>query len=339
MSEAERRPGGGSQFISLWKLFRQIGKAERAYEDEAARYLTAAIESDPVGMNLIRHRDELGIVVPLEMDARLHVLRHLGMFARHGTLFDVDDMPNDQAQPIFERYGFYASDLYPFLGRNDVAVCRCDDGTLTEGPLRDERDICSWVRAYDEQPWLSRGRAVKILISATHNSELWPPQYDDVFRKWDDALCDAVERCSIEVTNSSKKQMLSHADIRAWCAQHDYVWPLVAPKATPAKTSDCSSVSNAQVQCEHLSIRSRYGNEGGVTKREQQIRAIEAIADELQYPRQQIPDGGKTELRNLCKSQYPELFGGGNSPFDDAWKAAGKTNRLVMANRHKFAGR
>ncbi|MCA8137308.1 hypothetical protein [Burkholderia cepacia] len=340
MSEAVSRPDDGGKFVSLWELFRQIGQAEREHENDVARSLGSSLENDPTGINYIRRRDESGIILPLDMGARLHLLQQLNVFARQGTLFDADDMPNDEAQPTFERFGFYASDIYPFLARNDVAVSRPGDEGSEGRVFPDGRRIPSWILAYDGQAWLSRSRAAKILIAGTKDADLWPPHYDDVFFKWDEALTDAIDRDAIAVTKVARKQMLSHADISAWCLQHGYVWPLEAPDAQPAGKPDTTPLSGQQIQPADSAPRNPREHDGGTTKREQQIRAIEEMADKLGYPRQQIPNnGGKKALRNLCKSEHPDLFGGGDSPFDDAWKAASKSNRLVIANRNKFAGR
>ncbi|MGX0136289.1 hypothetical protein [Cupriavidus metallidurans] len=339
MSEAISRPDDGGRFVSLWELFPQIGQAEKEFDNEAARYLVSRLETDPAGINYIRRRDKSGIILPLDMGARLHFLQQLDIFARQGTLFDADDTPNDEAQPTFERFGFYASDIYPFLARNDVAVLRPGDDGSEGQAFPDGRRIPSWILAYDCQAWLTRSRAVKILIAGTEDADLWPPQYDDVFFKWDEALADAIDRDAIAVKKVARKQVLSHADISAWCARHGYVWPLAAPNAEPDGKPDTTPLSGQPMQPVVSAPRNPLANESGTTKREQQIRAIEEMADKQKYPRQQIPDGGKTELRNLCKAEHPDLFGGGNAPFDDAWKAASKADRIAMANRNKFAGR
>lgn len=339
MSEAVSRQDDGSRFVSLWELFPQIGESERAYVDEAARYLVSCLDSDPTGINHIRRRDESGAILPLNMDTRLYLLRQLSIFASQGTLFDADDKPNDEAQPTFERFGFYAFDIYPFLTHNDVAVSRPGDEGSEGRVFPDGRRIPSWILVYDGQAWLSRSRVARILIAGTSDADLWPPKYDDAFWTWDKALSDAIERGVIAATKVSRKQMLAHADVRAWCAQHGYVWPLDAPETLQADKPDVTPYSGQEAQSANSAPRSPREHDGGSTKREQQIRAIEDMADKLGYPRQQIPDGGKTELRNLCKSQHPDLFGGGDSPFEDAWKVAGKANRLAMANRNKFAGR
>ena len=76
----------------------------------------------------------------------------------------------------------------------------------------------------------------------------------------------------------------------------------------------------------------------GLSKRERQIRAIEAGADALHYTRTAIPDGGKKAIMDWCKSNDPSLFGAGDAPFTGAGKEASKDKRVTMANRAKFAG-
>lgn len=339
MKEVVNRLNDGGRFVSVWELFAQIEEAEIAHGGEGARYLVSSLECDPTGINYIRRRHDSGIVSSLDLGARLHLLGQLSIFASQGTLFDVDDMPTDEAQATFERFGFYASDIYPFLTRNDIAVSRPGDDGSEDRVFPDGRSVPGWIIAYDHHPWLSRSRVAKTLIAGTDDAALRPPQYDDVYWKWDEALSDAIERGSIAVMEISRKQMLAHVDVRAWCAQHGYVWPLGASEAQQADRLDVTPVSDAQVQSEISATRSLRFSDIGSTKRERQIRAIEEMADKLGYSRQQIPDGGKTELRKLCKSQYSDLFGGGDSPFDDAWKVAAKANRIAMANRNKFAGR
>lgn len=75
-----------------------------------------------------------------------------------------------------------------------------------------------------------------------------------------------------------------------------------------------------------------------LTKRERQIRAIEAAADANGFPRNAVPDGGKKALREYCKARHSELFGAGDSPFDGAWKEA-SPGRIAMAKRDTYAGR
>lgn len=340
VSEALKRPDDGGPFISLWDLFAQIGKAETAFLEEAAGYLVSCLDNDPTGINYLRRRDESGRILPLDIGARLYLLRQLSIFASQGTLFDADDRPTDDAQPTFERAVFYTSDIYPFLARHDVAVSHPDENSLEERLFPDGRSVPGWILAYDGQTWISRNRATKILLAGTSDAELARPQYDKTFFQWDAALADAIERGTIATTTVSRKQMLAHADIRAWCAQHGYFWPLEESETRTDKADAASSVSRQQVQNANAAPGSLLDTSNrGLKKREQQIRGIEEMADQLGYPRQKIPDGGKAEIRSLCKSKYPELFGWGDSPFDEAWKVARKANRITMANHEKFAGK
>ena len=339
MSEEVSRADDGGRFINLWELFAQIGKAEAIYAYEAARDLASCLSHDPTGINYIRRRDELGILCPMDIDARLRLLRLLGIFGNHATLFDADDRPNENAQPTFERFGFYASDIYPFLARHDVAISRLGDEYAVRRFFPDGRPIPDWILAYDGQGWIPYGRAVGILTASTVAAERHSPDHDDVFSRWNQALSDAVERGAIGETPVSGKRMLVHADVRAWFARQGHMWPLEAPDSQPDNEANAVPPSNQQVQRANSPLGTPREHDGGITKREQQIRAIEQMADKELYPRQQIPDGGKARLRDLCKAEHPSLFGAGDSPFDDAWKAASKANRLAMANRNKFAGR
>lgn len=339
MKEEGNRLDNGDGFINLWKLFAQIGKAETAFVYEAARYLVSCLDSDPNGINYLRRRDESGIVLQLDLEARLHLMRLLSIFASQGTLFDANDRPTDEAQTTFERVGFYASDIYPYLAHHDVAATRTDDDESGERVFPDGRSIPGWILSHEGRDWISRSRAAKILLAGTCDAELPPPEYDEAFFRWDAALLDAIERGAIAVTTVSRKQMLAHADIRTWCKQHGYAWPLEAIETRHTNTLNTATILDGQDGSATLASRSLRDNDSGSTKRERQIRAIEEMADKLNYPRQKIPTGGKTEIRKLCKLQHPDLFGGGDAPFDDAWKVASKTNRIVMEDRNKFAGK
>lgn len=215
------------RFISLWELFAEIGNAETAYLDEAARYLVSCLDSDPAGINYIRFRDESGVILPLDMSTRLHLVQQISIFSRQGTLFGTDDRPNDDAQLAFESIGFYASDIYPFLARHDVAVSKpISDGAAARVFVG--QYFPGWVSTYEAWGRISRSRTAKILVAGQSAVELSPSQHAAAYSLWDAALSDAVERGSIGVTMVSGKQMLAHADIRAWCSEYGHAWPFKA---------------------------------------------------------------------------------------------------------------
>ncbi|VWB64661.1 hypothetical protein [Burkholderia lata] len=79
--------------------------------------------------------------------------------------------------------------------------------------------------------------------------------------------------------------------------------------------------------------------ESSCTKRERQIRAIESMADELGFPRSEIPSDGKQTLKQKCKERWPQLFGAGDDPFLDSWKEGLKGERFRTVDHEKFSRR
>lgn len=332
MSEEVSRPDDGGQFISLWELLAQIGKAEAIHSYEAARQFASCLSDDPAGISHIRQRDELGILCPIETDARARLLRLLSVFGSHATLFDDDGRPNDEVQPTFERFGFYASEIYPFLARHNVAISRPGDEDSESRVFDDGRRIPGWIRTYDGQNWIPYGRVVGILTASIIAAERHSPDYDNVLERWSTALSDAIERGTIAVTVVSGSQMLAHADVRIWCAQHGYVWPLEAPQG------QSDNKLNTVLPLDHQVPSSLSTDASKLAKRERQIRVVEEMADELGYSRLQIPDGGQTEIQKLCHARDPHLFTENYETFRGIWKDAVKANRVRMANHKKFAG-
>ena len=88
---------------------------------------------------------------------------------------------------------------------------------------------------------------------------------------------------------------------------------------------------------EHGGYADANQQNGKLTKREQQICAIEAVVRELGLAAMQIPTGGKQRVRAICKSKYAHLFGAGNDPFKEAWQAAVTQNRVRMLKHTQYA--
>ncbi|KWK70858.1 hypothetical protein [Burkholderia stagnalis] len=324
MRDAENRSKDSGQFISLWELFGQIGQAETALVYEAAGYLVSALEADLTGINDIRSRDASGVILPLDMGARLQLLSQLRLFADQGTLFDADGTPNDDAQPLFERIGFYVEDIYPFLLRHDVAVVRPDEMDSDSRRFPDGRHVPGWIRAYDGKAWISHYRATTILIAGTSDAGVQSPAYDDVFWKWKAAMTDGVERTEIAATTISGKQMLLHTDIRSWCARHGYAWPLEAPAAElVAVAADETSAGGARA------------SEPGITPRplqqqafqEQEILRVLAELGHDPLSLRKSPAGQpgvKAEVRKTLNWQ-------GSTTFDKAWERLRRNKEIADA--------
>jgi hypothetical protein len=311
----------GSQFVSFWQIFSGIGNAEQVTDYEAAGYLVSCLEKDLTFINCFRARDESCRVLPLDISARLGLMEKLHIFARHGTLFDGDDRPTDRAQQVFEGTGFFTADIFQLLSRFDVAFAYPDS------------ENSEWMPAYQSRAWISRRRTVKLLLAAAKQSELSVLEYEEAFCQWDEAVGDAINRGAISAMDTDSN-MLSHVAISLWCMRNNYSWPFDVVRNCHDDNLSLPSVG------EQPEVNLNVLNEDiGLTKREKQIRAIEKIAETLAFARNQIPDGGKAKIRCICLSEYSELFGAGEHPFNDAWKAASKANRIAMANRDKFAGR
>ncbi|TKC91230.1 hypothetical protein FAZ69_05555 [Trinickia terrae] len=308
---------GNGQFINLWELFAQIGEAETVERYEAAGYLVSCLDRDPTTVNDIRRRDE-GIVLPVDRSTRLHLLSQLGIFANQATLFDADDMPSDDAQPTFERFGFYASDIYPFLARHDVAVSQ-PGGDGSEGRQSpDGRRIPSWIFAYSGQAWISRGRAAKILIAGTSDAVLRAPQYDDVFWRWNAALSDAVERGAIATTMAGRRQLLAHADIRTWCEQHGYLWLPDAQVSLQASPSESVSGDGDMAATGISSALAKTPTPRPLPQQLHQEQEILRALREHGFDPKKLPKSpaGKPGAKALVR----RLLGWEGTIFDKAWE-------------------
>lgn len=135
-------------------------------------------------------------------------------------------------------------------------------------------------------------------------------------------------------------------EFATWCAHIDYDIPPElaalaknAPQAAQKAEPDPMEQSAPTAKMEAVTITLPAKDESGLSKRERQIRAIEAEVELSGYEKLKIQTGCKTALRKKCKEKFLLLFGAGNSPFDDAWKAASNSTppRLRMADHNKFA--
>ena len=113
----------------------------------------------------------------------------------------------------------------------------------------------------------------------------------------------------------------------------------VSPTAPPLASKTQAAPANEPVT--PAASMPEQTDDAGLSRREMQIRAIEAAAAAQGYDVVSIPTGGKKILMNQCRESNPELFGAGHDPFNDAWKKAIASTppRLRMADHNKFAGK
>jgi len=304
------------QFVNLWDLLKQIERAEMAYIDDATRYLLAFLDDEPTCLERLRCRNESGILLPLDAETQRRLLNQLHLVESHATLFDVDGVPNDDAQLTFEQFVFYAAEIYPLLASYDIAVSLPGDEGSDERLFSNGKRIPGWILAYDHQTWISCDRAIKILMANISDAKLMLPKYEDMYWAWEAALADAIGREAISVTTISGRRMLSHADIHTWCAQHGYIWPLDASAA--AQTSASEVESRPDVATKPLQRQ---------VFQEQEILRVIA---ELKHDPQNLPvpsagqEGIKAEVRRRLKWQ-------GSTVFDKAWERLRKRKEIADA--------
>jgi hypothetical protein len=96
------------------------------------------------------------------------------------------------------------------------------------------------------------------------------------------------------------------------------------------------AMAASEVATQTSAPKAQEGNDG-LTKREKQIRAIEATIKKLGFAPRRIPDGGKKKIMSTCMKDYKSIFGAGSDPFKEAWQTAVDQNRIRMANHEKFS--
>ncbi|MBY4865392.1 hypothetical protein K6W76_02525 [Burkholderia anthina] len=312
------------QFVNLWELLKQIEQAEMAYIDDATRYLLAFLNGEPTGLDRLRWRNESGIMLPLDADTRLRLLNQLNLVASHATLFDDDGMPNDDAQPAFERFVFYTAEIYPLLASHDIAVSLPGDEGSDERNFPDGKRIPGWILAYDHQAWISCDRAIKILMADISDAKLMLPEYEEMYWAWETALSDAIARAAISVTTISGKRMLSHADIGTWCMQHGYAWPLEAPAAESLAVA-AGETGAAGVQTSEPGITPRPLQQQAFQEQEI-LRVLAGLGhDPLNLPKSPAGQPGvKAEVRKTLNWQ-------GSTTFDKAWERLRRNKEIADA--------
>ncbi|UYR06904.1 hypothetical protein NQS38_00670 [Ralstonia pseudosolanacearum] len=117
----------------------------------------------------------------------------------------------------------------------------------------------------------------------------------------------------------------------------------LAKSAAAEVSSDAAHSNPDQPSQKNEGRASPAENDSGLKTLEQQIRAIEAGADALNFKREAIKRGEKKKLLTWCLEHHPELFEStskhGDSKFIEAWKAASDKDRIISENRDTYANR
>lgn len=153
-------------------------------------------------------------------------------------------------------------------------------------------------------------------------------------------------------TRSDCYECVSIADLDKWFADCDSPYRLTGVDVSDAlKVAEQASQQTEAPQLpapsgEPLSViptavlpEVRTSNEGaGLSKRERQIRAVEAAIKVLGYDAMCIPTGEKKNVEAECK-RATQLFGGGPDPFKETWQEAVTQKRVRTEGHDRYTGK
>lgn len=162
--------------------------------------------------------------------------------------------PDDQADP--DRCGWIRLE---FVAALREAALPCPDTLLASGEhassTRQDPALPDWVSTYKGRNEISLGDAAALLancgpVPLPKNME-WTAEGKAKIASWRATLIDAIGRDFDERldfrpeivasgwnTNRDAEQMLSHADIRAWCAKRGHAWPVPELDPKPAQSTE-----------------------------------------------------------------------------------------------------
>lgn len=187
--------------------------------------------------------------------------------------------PDDQADP--DRSGWMRRE---FVAALSDAALPCPNTLLDSGNLvwstQEEPVPPDWVRPYKGRLEISLGDAAAILAECgpipLPKNMGWTAEGRAKIAAWRDALIDAIGRdfddrfdfqpeikASGWSTNRDTEQMLSHADIRAWCAKRGHKWPIPELNPQPATTSEAlAEIDRMEREIERLKAELAEAREG-----------------------------------------------------------------------------
>lgn len=214
-----------------------------------------------------------------------------------------------------------------------------------------------WMRIGCEPPDLKYIELFAGYPDITESLSDYNPDWEfDVFETGDvvaSAVRAGLIRVTADISNGGKFDFkhtrINKSDWLDWCRNHGYseladcfihtdnpAQIEILHPSSPSPSIIQQIAPNNEVEVEPATPFDEKA-EAGLTKREKQIRVIEKLADELQYPRNAIPVGGKKILMHECKEKRSDIFGAGDDPFLEAWQLAVDTKRIRMKHHESYA--
>jgi hypothetical protein len=187
--------------------------------------------------------------------------------------------PDDQADP--DRSGWMRRE---FVAALSDAALPCPNTLLDDGSLvlstQEEPEPPDWVLPYKGRGEISLGDAAAILADCgpipLPKNMGWTAEGKAKIAAWRDALIDAIgrdfdERLDFQPeikasgwsSNRDTEQMLSHSDIRAWCAKRGHKWPIPELNPQPATASEAlAEIERMKREIERLRVELAEAREG-----------------------------------------------------------------------------
>ncbi|MDW9245433.1 hypothetical protein [Burkholderia cepacia] len=173
----------------------------------------------------------------------------------------------------YDRLGFKVDAIYEFLADRGIVLER------SEGAGHDveqvETSVAAWSKPFIGRYQVSLRWAAAILAGIDLDASGFISDDEGAeIGKWQDALIDAIEHQEIAAGSwgaDRGEQMLSHDDIRAWCASRGHVWPI--PEPNPKPTTDAELLERLRVaEAECASLKRQLTQASAITDDRTQLR-------------------------------------------------------------------
>ena len=180
----------------------------------------------------------------------------------------------------------------------------------------------------------TREKAARFLYIVLRNSNfqsfiMWGEhEHTEVSGYYDtaDKIVDALITVDLGKSTPASEDILSFAGF-----YESKIFPMLQEKDARITCPDVSTTNDSPTFSFSEKPAGNPANDNGITKREEQIRAIEQLAKDLYGNKMAIPKGGKSRMRSELA---PKLT---LHQFNEAWKEAVKQKRVRMKDHDSFS--
>ncbi|RQQ08142.1 hypothetical protein [Burkholderia stagnalis] len=158
----------------------------------------------------------------------------------------------------YDRLGFKADEIYTFLTDRKIGLEPSEGATVSSAVEQAAgTSVADWFKPFIGRYQVSLRWAAAILAGVDlDGSRFLSDDEGAEIGKWQDALIDAIEHQKIAAGGwgaDRGEQMLSHDDIRTWCASRGHVWPIPEPNPQPVTDAELlERLRIAEAECASL---------------------------------------------------------------------------------------